>query len=168
MSDDGFDLTIPPGLEAYPADQSLYRAILNHDQLKKNNAEVKHSLFYRYGKDVSGVSVDTAPEACRANFQQPIFGLIDITAGQIREVVRYDGEHLDAVPSTTTHGNMKKVPYRDEDQIESTRIAKELARRAHVYEHYRVINSPNVQTSSAIPASIAGVTLRLECTLQKL
>ena len=146
MSDDGYDLTIPAGLASYLDEQSLYRAILYNDQLKKNNVEVTHTLFYRFDKDVSGISVDTTPEACRANFQQPIFGLVDMTAGQIREVVRFGGDHIEPVPATATHGNIKKVPFRDDNRIEATRIAKELARRAHVYEHSRVINSPNDQT----------------------
>lgn|SRR6185503_908251 len=147
MSDDGYDLTTPPGLAGYLDDQPLYRAITYNDWLKKNNVEVRHQLFYRINKDLSGLSVDTTPDACRSNFQEPIFGLIDMTAGQIREVVtkQDDDDRLDVVPITATHGNIKKVPYRDDDRIEATRIAKELARRAHIYEHYRVINSPNVQ-----------------------
>lgn len=145
MSDDGYDLNIPTGLAAYPDEQSLYRAIIYDDWLKKNNTEVKHSLFYRFEKDVSGLSIDTTPQACKANFQQPIHGLISMNAGQIREVTKEDGEHLDVIPTTVTHGNIKKVPYRDDDRIEATYIAKELAKRAQVYEHYRPINSPNVQ-----------------------
>ena len=145
MSDVGYDLTIPSGLTAYPDDQSLYRAIIYDDWLKKNNTEVKHSLFYRFEKDVSGLSIDTTPQACRANFQQPIYGLVDMTAGQIREVTKSANDRLDVIPTTATHGNIKKVPYRDDDRIEATYIAKELAKRARVYEHYRPINSPNVQ-----------------------
>lgn len=139
MSDEGYDLTIPPDLAAYPDDQTLYRAITYNDWLKKNNIEVRHQLFYRINKDASGLSVDTTPEACRANFQEPIFGLVDLTAGQIREVTTRESsdDRLDVVPTTATHGNIKNVPYRDDDRIEATHIAKELARRAHIYEHYR-------------------------------
>lgn len=149
MSDEGYDLTIPPGLAAYPDDQPLYRAIIYDNWLKKNNTEVQHALFYRREKDSKGLSVDTTPQACKANFHEPIFGLIDISASQIRQVVTKNEsyDHLDVVPVSTTHGNIKRVPYRntENDQIEATYIAKELAKRVHVYEHYRAINSPNAQ-----------------------
>ena len=147
MSDDGFDLTLPSGLAEYRGDQSLYRAITYNDWLKKNNIEVRHPMFYRFRKDTSGLSVDITPEDCRANFQEPIFGIVDITAGQIRAVTTSEkgSDCLDVVPTTTTHGNIKKVPYRDENTIESTHIAKQLARFAHVFEHYRS-SSTNPQT----------------------
>ena len=45
MSDDGFDLAIPSGLEAYADGQSLYRAIIYDEWLKKNNTEVHHRVF---------------------------------------------------------------------------------------------------------------------------
>ena len=142
MSDDGYDLTIPAGLSAHSDGQSLYRAIIYDNWLRKNNTEVKHPLFYRLDKDVSGLSVDATAEACRANFQEPIYGLVDMTAGQIREIAKSDGDPLDVIPTTATHSNIKKIPYRDDDRIEATRIAKELAKRANVHEHYRLINSP--------------------------
>ena len=110
MNDDGDDLTIPIGLAPYVDDQPLYRAIIYDDWLRKNNTEVRHSLFYRFEKDTSGLSVDTTPEACRANFQAPIHGLIEMSARRIREVAISDGDHLDVVPTTPTHGNIKKVP----------------------------------------------------------
>ncbi len=144
MSDEGYDLRIPTGLAGYPDDQSLYRAIIHDNWLKDNNTEVKHPLFYRRDRDTKGLSVDTTPEACRANFHDPIHGLIVISSGQIREVTTQDsGDSLDVIPETPTHGNIKKVPYRntDDDRIEATYLAKELAKRVRVYEHYRANNS---------------------------
>ena len=55
-------------------------------------------------------------------------------AGQIRDIQAEEG-NLEIVPETNTHGNIKKMPYRDENPIEATRIAKLLAKIAAVYEH---------------------------------
>jgi len=134
MSDHGFDLTIPAGLQPYTDDQILFRAILYKDWLSADKTKVKHQLFYRFTKDLSGLSVDTEAEACKANFQAPISGLVDLAAERIRGVTHQDGSRLDVVPTTATHGNIKRVPYRDDDRIEATYIARQLAQVAHVYE----------------------------------
>lgn len=141
MSDDGYDLSIPADLQPYSADQALYRAIIYRKWLKDSNTRVHHEMFYRrskdhtgFSRDSKGLSVDTTTDACRANFAESIHGLINTTVCQIRDIKAQEG-NLDVVPETNTHGNIKKVPYRDEDPIEATRIAKLLAKMSLVYEH---------------------------------
>jgi hypothetical protein len=132
------DTTIPDGLAPYADDQDIYRAVIYPDWIKPNDT-IKHQAFFLLRKDTHGLSVNPTPDDCRNNpeFTAPIHGLLHLVVGQVRNEQRQDtGENLEVIPSTPTHGNIKRLPYRDENQIEATRLARELAAIARVYEKY--------------------------------
>jgi hypothetical protein len=121
----------------YLDSDNVYRAILYKDWLKANRTKVSHQAFYRLSKDKSGVSVNPAPEYCTIGLNDPIHGIVSLNVGQVRSIERQDVTPtvtLDVIPSSSTHGNIVNLPYRDENRAEATRLAKLLAEIASVLE----------------------------------
>lgn len=132
MSDNGFDVTIPNGLQPYQNGDMVYRAVLYEDYIK--DGKIKYQAFYRRNspKDNQGLSINPTEQTCRnnPNLREPIHGIGQLTAGEIRSVQKRDGTFLEVVPDSSDHGNIKRVPRRDSDEntADAIRLAMELAR----------------------------------------
>lgn len=125
----------PGELLPYSPEQDVFRAILFEGWIKGDGKSARPQAFKRIRKDISGLSVGSTIEGCQEGLTGATFGQFMLNVGKIREIKNNKDEHLDVVPDSPTHGNITGLPFKDEikDQLESTKLAQDLAKLAIKY-----------------------------------
>lgn len=104
----------------YPCETILFRAIPYINLLRKDGSP-KASIFFRREKsDPNGLSVTTTVRACKAQFNDPIFGVRSLHAGRLRAY------GLELFPTSPTHANIRYVPTRAENETTARDLADDL------------------------------------------
>ncbi|HUS11295.1 MAG TPA: hypothetical protein VMZ30_12585 [Pyrinomonadaceae bacterium] len=118
----------------------IYRAALEETWFSSDPPEVDAAAFYRRkGMDNDGISIGVSPYSYRSYLKNPIFGIISVHVGHVRDV--NDPELLTALDidiDDAPHGNIINVPFKERKGPRrrlAERIASLLARQAaRVYE----------------------------------
>src|SRR5438105_4064607 len=96
-----------PLLGPYPCSKIVYRAALFRDWIKGH--KIKKQAFYRLEKDLTGVSVNPTPEDCARELTDPIYGIITLYLGWVRNL------GLEIIPDSPNHANIVEIPTRNQD-----------------------------------------------------
>jgi hypothetical protein len=109
-----------PNVAAYPCETILFRAIPYSSLLRKDRPLKPGVFFRRERSDPNGLSVTTTVRACKAQFNEPIFGMRSLHAGRLRAY------GLELFPTSPTHANIRYVPTRAENETAARNIADDL------------------------------------------
>lgn len=118
----------------------VYRASLDESWISSNPPEVDPAAFYRRkDRDDDGISIGISPYSYRSYLKNPIYGIISVHVGHVRDVT--DAELLSALDvdiDDPPHGIIINVPFKERKGPRrrlADRIASLLARQAaRVYE----------------------------------
>jgi hypothetical protein len=113
----------------------VFRAALEESWFSSDPQEVDSAAFYRRkGVDDDGVSIGVSSYSYRSYLKNPIFGIISVHVGHVRDV--NDAElpsALDVEIDDPPHGNIINVPFKEKRGPRrrlAERIASLLARQA--------------------------------------
>jgi len=87
----------------------VFRAII-YDNLIKKDGSVRWQAFKPREKDVDGVSVAFTVQDAVSQFSDPIFGMMSVQVGRVREIA-YQNITLDVIQDEDTHANITGIPY---------------------------------------------------------
>ena len=91
-----------------PSESIVFRAII-YDNLIKNGS-IRWQAFKPREKDTDGVSVAFTVQDAASQFSNPIFGMISVHVGRVREI-SYQDIILDIIQDEETHANITGIPY---------------------------------------------------------
>jgi len=134
-----------PPAEDYPCDKILFRAIPYDTLLRKNGTPKDGVFLLRATSDPNGLSVTTTIRACREQFDRPIFGILSLHVGRLRDY------GVEAFPSTETHVNIRPIPTRDENEPLARQIAADLMAMSRPVENWDAENADELFTARKNP-----------------
>jgi hypothetical protein len=114
----------------------VYRAALEESWFSSDpQEEVDSAAFYRRrGVDNDGISIGVTPYSYRSYLKNPIFGIISVHVGHVRDVNDLElVTTLDVNIDDAPHGNIINVPFKERKGPRrrlAERIASLLARQA--------------------------------------
>jgi hypothetical protein len=113
----------PQSLQPYDCNQIVYRAIPRKEWVD-DNGDPTADNYLRRERDVDGLSVSSTLADCKANFTRPIYGVMTLHVGRIRDL------GLQVVRDEPTHAlindGARGLPYRNENDLEALNLADEL------------------------------------------
>lgn len=117
-----------PQLGRLPSCQILFRALPYKELVRPSDGKHKHQTFMLRPNE-GGLSLFTSIEACKAHFDQPIFGIRSVQVHALRQY------GLDAFPDEATHANIRRanrdnIPNKNQSQPEAFQIADDLMDRS--------------------------------------
>lgn len=95
-----------PPLES---EKIVFRALI-YDNLIKKDGSVRWQAFKPRERDVDGVSVAFTPEDAAKQFSDPIFGMMSVYVGRVREI-SHEEITLDVIQDAVDHANITGIPY---------------------------------------------------------
>jgi hypothetical protein len=108
-------------LPHYPCEKIVFRAIPYPDWRTKDGRPTNQLFYYKPDRDGIGLSVSPTVEDCRDNFTAPIYGIVSLHVGRIRDL------GLDVVPDKPTHANIVNIPPRENgNEIITKNLAEDL------------------------------------------
>jgi hypothetical protein len=117
------DAQLPQPLPPYDCAQIVYRAIPRSDWLDESGDPTIDN-YLRRERDVDGLSVSSSLADCKANFQRPIYGVMSLHVGKVRDL------GLEIIPDEPSHAAIndgeRRLPFRNENEIEALNLADEL------------------------------------------
>lgn len=117
-----------------PSCQILFRALPYPDLIRRSDGKHKHQTFMlRPNED--GLSLFTSIEACKGEFDSPIFGVRSLHIGQLREY------GLDVFLDSPAHGNIKyangnNIPSKNQDHSRAFQVADDLMDRSRPVSYW--------------------------------
>lgn len=124
-------------------EDTVYRAALEVTWFSPDKQQVDPAAFYRRkGRDDDGISIGATVYAHRAYLHNPIYGIISVNVGCVRNVTDPELQtRLDVEIDDYPHGNIINVPFKERkgprrkfaDRIASL-IARNCARVHQVFE----------------------------------
>jgi hypothetical protein len=116
----------------------VFRAVpYDKGMLRKDGSHRDAVFFRRERQDPNGLSVTTTILACKAQFDDPIFGVRSIHVGTLRdyglELVRTSDAH-----ANIRHANGDNIPTRTDNDPKARQIAADLIERSRPVPYFNV------------------------------
>lgn len=118
------------GFGSLPCNAIVYRALLKKQWINEDTGRVKADAYFLREKEKStGLSVNIAKtcshQQCVEGFRK-CFGVTSLHVGHIRDI------GLDVVQDTSAHANIIKLPYVEDNRVETERLAGLLAKQSRI------------------------------------
>lgn len=128
-----------PQLGRLPSCQILFRALPYPELVRRSDGKHKHQTFMlRPNED--GLSLFTSIEACKAEFDNPIFGIRSVQIGELQEY------GLDVFLDSPAHGNIRyangeNIPSKHQDPTGAFQVADDLMDRSRPVPYWQDENA---------------------------